>query len=131
MTRQLSDVYALIIEDDSYSTDVLGNLLDRLEVSYIAINNGLHILDVFTRIPRVDVIFLDLELPGATGYEVFKIIKSVQESQSVPVVAYTSHTNEMAKTHKLGFNGFLSKPLNGSEFADQLARILDGQEVWE
>lgn len=126
-----TSTYAVIVEDDQYSVDVLTNLLSRLKITYKSVVDGSRIINVIKELPRVDVVFLDLELPVSTGYEVFHTLKANQELSHIPVVAYTSHTNEKATARKLGFSGFLSKPLNGGEFPLQLERILKREPVWE
>ncbi len=129
MTYQ--NINALIIEDNATDTDVLLSLFDYLGVQYHVVYDSRQIADTLEAIPVPDVIFLDLEIPGTTGYEVLLLIQSYPEFQDVPVVAYTSHAAEMAAARNAGFHSFLGKPLRSSIFADQFERIINGEPVWE
>ena len=125
-----ADIYAVIVDDNPSDVAVLSNLLGRLSVRFDTFSSDA-VLDALGELYRPDVIFLDLELPGMNGYEIFEALHSVPELDAVPIVAYTANTGEMIHCRKLGFHSFLGKPLRSSAFADQLERILSGQPVWE
>ena len=127
----LAGISALIIEDEQTSVDVLQNLLSQLDVESFVIYGGPNIADHIGEIARPDVIFLDLEMPGLNGYEVLDLIRSDDEFDGVPVVAYTTHISHMSSARDAGFDSFLGKPLHRYDFADNLVRILNGESVWE
>jgi two-component system cell cycle response regulator DivK len=131
MNNNFEAIHIVIVEDDQYSVDILGNLLSGFRIPYTSMTNGEQIISALKRFSRTDVIFLDLELPKLDGYSVFQIIRAEESFNHIPIIAYTSHTNEMAVTRQKGFQGFLSKPLQGNEFPAQLDRILNGESVWE
>ena len=120
---------ALIIDDDPNSLEVLGRLLRSQGVNYQAVQDG----SVFTGgadLAGYDVIFLDLEMPYVSGYELFEIFKT-QHGFTAPIIACSVHSNEMETVRELGFQGFVGKPIIPELFADQLQRILDNQPVWD
>ncbi len=78
----------------------------------------------------VDVVFLDLEMPGLNGFDVLERLQSDPRFQKIPIVAYTVHTREIDQAAQRGFHSFLGKPLDPDKFPDQLARILQGERVW-
>jgi two-component system cell cycle response regulator DivK len=131
MNNNYESIHVVIVEDDQYSIDILGNLLSRFRIPYTSISDADQVMRALKRFSRVDVIFLDLELPRIDGYAVFDAIRAEADFNRIPVIAYTSHTNEMTVTRERGFQGFLSKPLQGNEFPEQLDRILQGEGVWE
>ncbi len=122
-------IHALIIEDDSVSIDVLQSLLRHVGVSHTTISG--HIQDQLDSTPVPDVVFLDLEMPELNGYEVLQLLRANEHYRNVPVIAYTTHTSHLNAAYDAGFNGFLGKPINRHAFADNLARILQGESVWE
>jgi CheY-like chemotaxis protein len=124
------DKYVIIIEDNATDVNVLQSLLKRLGVNFVALADGRNVIDRLIGLPVPDAIFLDLELPGITGYEVFDALKTVRDLAKVPVIAYTSHLSEMSAARSAGFHSFLSKPLNPTEFSEQVADIFDGISVW-
>ncbi len=123
-------LHALIIDDDADNVEILAELLSDENVDCTAIQNPQLVQEALEGLEQLDVIFLDLEMPGLNGYELLEILKNDLEL-SVPIVAYTVHLSETVTARKMGFDCFLGKPLDGSRFPDQLRRILDGESVWE
>lgn len=80
-----------------------------------------------------DLIILDLMLPnGTSGYNVFKQIRECSEYDHVPVVAISASEPSIAlpKTQGMGFSGFIAKPIDETIFSQQMAKILDGENIW-
>jgi CheY-like chemotaxis protein len=122
---------ALIIDDDQASVAVLSKMLEQMLIQTTAFSDTSHIADRLPALDRYDVIFLDLELIGISGYTILKLIQSDPRFTGVPTVAYTSHTNQMNIGKAAGFHSFLGKPLDSHYFPSQLERILNGEPVWE
>jgi CheY-like chemotaxis protein len=120
---------ALIIDDSSSNIKVLVNLLKLENVESVTLNNPLDLEATLSGLDKLDVIFLDLEMPELDGYEVLEILHASRFAK-VPVVAYTVHVSEMNAMRAKGFHSFLGKPLNAEEFPKQLARILKNEPVW-
>lgn len=119
---------ALIIENDRNSIEVLELVLGREGVNCTSVERPADLQPGHAA--NVDVVFLDLDMPGMDGYEVYDILRN-EYHVGVPIVAYTVNTNEMATTRDLGFNGMIAKPLDSTCFSDQLKRLLAGHAVWE
>ena len=128
---QFEGLQVLIIEDDRTSINVLKRLLNQLDVDPAVIHDSVVIQDELGEVTRPDVIFLDLEMPATNGYKVLEMLRQDEYFDGVPVVAYTTHTSHMNDARRAGFSGFLGKPLDSSLFPGQLARILNGEQVWE
>jgi two-component system cell cycle response regulator DivK len=123
--------HALILDDNSRNVDVLARLLETQGVSSTLLTLPSQLETTIATLSQLDVIFLDLEMPGANGYEVLGWLKSDPRFQHVPIVAYTVHVSELTTAHQHGFDGFLGKPIRYDRFPDQLRRILSGEGVWE
>jgi CheY-like chemotaxis protein len=81
----------------------------------------------------VDVILLDLMLPNnISGLDVFEQIREMPDMQDVPIIAVSAKTADIAipETRSKGFNGFISKPIDYTLFARQIASIIEGEVVW-
>jgi CheY-like chemotaxis protein len=79
---------------------------------------------------HIDLVFLDLEMPGMDGYQAAALIRAHPHFQRARLVAYTVHISELNAAFDRGFDAFLGKPLNAEAFGGQLARILAGERVW-
>lgn len=121
-------IHALIIENDLDSIEVLAHMLRREDVSYTAVSRPTDLSP--SDVDAVNVVFLDLDLPGMNGYQVYDVLRH-QYHLDVPIVAYTVNTNEKSTTRSLGFNGMLAKPLDPGCFSDQLRRLLNGEALWD
>lgn len=122
--------HALIVDDDPVSIEVLKSLLAREGVTTTVIDGYTNLTTLLETSPVPDVIFLDLEMPGNSGYQVFETLKSFPQTQHVPMVAYTTHISHANQVKQSGFDGFLGKPLNRHEFPTILGQILNGEPVW-
>ena len=69
-------------------------------------------------IQRPELILLDLNLPGTSGFEVLSEIKSDKELMRIPVVVLTSSKadEDILKSYNLHANCFINKPLDLSQF---------------
>jgi len=126
----MTQAYALLIDDDTNNLGILAELLSIEGVHYTKVQNPLHLDSVLNQINKLDVVFLDLELPGMNGYDILKKLKQDPRFASVPVVAYTVHVSEINTARKLGFHSFLGKPIDAELFSGHLHRILNGEHVW-
>lgn len=128
----MSKAHALVIEDNVQNARVLQNLLAREDVTCTEVLNSSLVGDRLQEIDQqLDVVFLDLEMPGLSGYDVLAMLQRDGRFKGVPVVAYTVHVSEINTAYEQGFHSFISKPLDPARFGDQLARILRGEQVWE
>lgn len=123
-------MHALIIDDDVNNLEVLAGLLEDAGLGNTAVQDPTKLNQALASAGQIDVVFLDLEMPGLNGYEVLKYLKT-DAGLNAPVVACTVHLSEAVNAHELGFDGFIGKPLDGARFPDQIKRILNGETVWE
>ncbi|MCL4252934.1 MAG: response regulator [Anaerolineae bacterium] len=126
-----SDTRVLIIDDNSGDASVLQKLLGRMDLAYDVLFDTRTLFDDLARVPKPDVVFLDLEIPGTNGYEVLTIIRTIPDFDGVPVVAYTANSAEMVNCQRAGFHSFMGKPIRSGDFATNLERILNNDPVWE
>lgn len=123
--------HALIIDDNVKNVEVLVRLLGMQQISSTTVTRPSQLEAAIEEMPGADVVFLDLEMPGASGYDILEWLKADERFQAVPIVAYTVHVSELNVAHQQGFHSFLGKPLDADKFPQQLERILSGQPVWE
>jgi CheY-like chemotaxis protein len=126
----MSQPHALIIDDNAQNLKVLAQLLSKQGASCTEILDPRTLLNTLPiLVGHIDVVFLDLEMPGLDGYNVKELLRTYLGD--TPIIAYTVHVSEIHVVKQLGFDGFLGKPLDTSRFPNQLARILRGESVWE
>lgn len=121
--------HALVVDDNNQNLRVLAQMLSKQGVSCTEVSDPRKLTDILPGLGSVDVVFLDLEMPGLDGYKAKDLVRTYLDQ--TPIIAYTVHISEINVVKQLGFDGFLGKPLDDARFPDQLARILNGEAVWE
>lgn len=89
------------------------------------------IKDVVGELNKLDIVFLDLEMPDIDSYEMLEQLRGDSRFQSTPIIASTVHISEIKVAHDKGFDGFIGKPIDPDKFPEQLSRILSGEGVWD
>ena len=130
---KLQDYNALVVEDDASGLAIISVMLRRLGLSTTMERYADAAIERAKKMPKLDVVFLDLGLPDADGYEVLKELRREPTLQDIPIIAVTARdaSTEIPKAQEAGFDGFLGKPLNRTRFPDQVRRILSRESVWE
>jgi CheY-like chemotaxis protein len=116
----------LLIEDDLDTRDMLGRFLSQAGHDMLTAANGWEGLLALQQ--AVDLILLDLMLPGMDGFSFLKIVRRQQSTRDIPVVAVTAmDVAEVApKLDQLGVNEIISKGPNlFGQLKSTLGRHLD------
>jgi CheY-like chemotaxis protein len=80
------------------------------------------------------VIFLDIEMPGMDGFELYSKIRETAPNCSTPIVFVTGHTDfdSRAKSAMLGANELIAKPFLAFEITvKSLTLVLKGRHARE
>ena len=115
----------LLVEDDRSHRWVLRRLLENSfgeEVLVEEASDGEAALTRAGRGPQIDLILLDLHLPGISGFDVLRRLRAERKTRGVPVVVLTSSREkaDVARAYEYGANSFISK----SESPDLMFRQL-------
>ena len=119
---------ALLVDDNRSNLLVIQSELLRLGFVVTAVNHPDRVAQTLDAMDRIDVVFLDLEMPSQDGFGVFKNL--LELGIDAPIVAYTVHLEQLAKVREAGFAGLIAKPLDIDRFPAALEDILKGCKVW-
>jgi CheY-like chemotaxis protein len=74
-----------------------------------------------------DLIVLDLELPGISGFEAARRLRSNPLTQDIPLVAATgySHERQLSLARACGFVEVIVKPIDPDQLVETIERLLD------
>lgn len=132
--HNFSNINALVVEDDAGGMAIIGVMMRYLGVNAYIDTSGDNAISIALAMEKKpDIIFLDINLPNTTGYEILKKIRTNETLKDVPVIAVTAQDAdiEIPKCKEAGFDGYIGKPISRMRFPRQLKRILDGESVWE
>jgi CheY-like chemotaxis protein len=73
-----------------------------------------------------DLVVLDLELPGLTGFEAAKRLRANPETAAIPLIAATgySHERQLALARQSGFDAVVVKPCDPDMLVHEIERLL-------
>jgi two-component system, LytTR family, response regulator LytT len=116
------DLRALVVDDEQLARDELGFLLGQIGGVEVIGNagNGVEALAAITRF-HPDVVFLDVQMPGLTGFEVARrLVKSSQAPHIVFVTAYDQHAIEAFEVNAVDY---LLKPVDRGRLKKAVDRV--------
>jgi two-component system, cell cycle response regulator DivK len=125
---------ALVVEDDAGGMAIIGVMMRYLGISAFINTTGDGVVEMANAMPKTpDIIFLDINLPNTTGYDILKKLRDNERYKGVTIVAVTAQDadTEIPKAKEAGFDAYIGKPISRMRFPKQLRRILAGEEVWE
>lgn len=120
----------LIVDDEDHIRELLKfNLEKNGYIVYMA-NDGLNGLKL-AREKQVDLILLDLMLPGMDGFEVCKEIRRDNIISNVPIIMLTAKSEEIDKILglELGADDYITKPFSIRELSARVKALLRRSNV--
>ena len=120
----LRDLRILIVDDNNLNRDLGRVTLESLGGEVFEASDGLEALAAVARQP-LDVILLDMRMPGVSGSEVLEQIRRSEGPNSdVPVLALTANADCADAARYQGFNGVVHKPIVRSELCAEILRVV-------
>jgi CheY-like chemotaxis protein len=116
----------LLVESDPTVTHAIRGMLEHQGHRVRCATHGLNALTELAQ-GSCDVIVLDLDLPGIDGFQLTQLIRQSEHGgEHVPIIAISTRTRaeEVARGHQVGIDGFLRKPLTGSQLSAALVTAL-------
>ena len=111
----------LIVEDTETSNRFYNAALSRTNADLLWAIDGEEALTKLDDNNDVDVVLLDLNLPGISGFEVLKKIRATNKKISIIVQTAYVLSGEETVCYELGANDFITKPI----MLDQLLSSLE------
>jgi two-component system response regulator RegX3 len=112
----------LVVEDEESFSDALSFMLRREGYEVEVASTGIEALQMFER-SGADLVLLDLMLPGLSGTEVCRELRS---RSHVPIIMVTARDSEVDKVVglELGADDYVTKPFSSRELAARIRAVL-------
>ena len=131
--EQPETAYIIMVEDDPNSYLVLKDLVKHAGFKHFYHRgSGAKLIQLVEALPQVDLILLDIGLPGEDGFAVLKRLRGHPQSARAHVAAVTANIMHQTRLRAkdAGFDSFISKPIRPDRICDQIRDMLNGKAYW-
>lgn len=113
--EKLNNKLVLIVEDDTINNELLVFLLKKVNMRSLSAFDGAEALEIFKAHPKIDMVLMDIKMPGSNGYEITQQIKKIRPE--IPVIAQTAYALEgdREKSLEAGCDEYIKKPIKKEE----------------
>ncbi|HEY5533237.1 MAG TPA: response regulator [Candidatus Anoxymicrobiaceae bacterium] len=116
----------LVVDDDPTMVKLINVNLKLNNYSVVEATSGEQALDVLGKEP-LDLVVLDIMMPGVDGWEVLKRIRGDNETREMPVILVTAKTqdSDVIRGWELGADEYVIKPFNPLLLVEVIKMVLD------
>lgn len=118
----------LIAEDDAGSYRFLQELLSKTHASILHAWSGAEAVEICRKRHDIDLVIMDIQLPGMNGIEATKHIKGMHAS--MPVIAQTAHAmaGDRERIRNAGCDDYIAKPIDINKFLSVVNHFLANKD---
>jgi len=127
--QEIPEANILVVDDDAISRRAVTNALEKAKLKSVNVEDPLVAYKMLSE-TQFDLIFLDVNMPGMTGFELCKKLRTHPAHKKTPVVFVTSASDfeSRASSTMSGGNDFITKPFLFIELAVKaLVYVLRGR----
>jgi DNA-binding response OmpR family regulator len=120
----------LIVEDDPDSAELMGQILQLEGYKVQKANSGLDAL-AKVGLPGIDLILLDVMLPGVDGFEVCYRVRQNPATAHLPIVMVSAkgRREDIETGLRVGANTYMTKPLSRAGLIATVKKLLETPEA--
>ena len=110
----------MVVEDDLVSGKLLRMMVSELADQVLVAADSHQAFELYDSNPDIDVILMDIRLPGLNGYEITKKIR--EHNDKVIIIAQTACTypKDIAKAFAVGCDDYIAKPIRTKNLIDMI-----------
>jgi DNA-binding response OmpR family regulator len=116
----------LVVDDDPTMVKLINVNLKLNNYAVVEATSGEQALDVLVNEP-LDLVVLDIMMPGVDGWEVLKRVRNNPETEEMPVILVTAKTqdSDVIRGWELGADEYVIKPFNPLLLVEVIKMVLD------
>lgn len=124
-TQPPAGKHILVVDDYADALDIWAIYLQSMGYQVSTAADGLNAVAKAEQL-LPDLIVLDLELPGLTGFEVAKRLRANPDTTHIPLIAATgySHARQLDQARQSGFDAVVVKPCDPDMLVQEIERLL-------
>jgi len=115
----------LLVDDEALILDVGGQMLSKIGLDVITAENGASAVDLYRREKeRIDLVILDLIMPGIDGIDTYHLLKDLDPGVKV-LISSGFRKDQRVETFLSECNtGFIKKPFSLAHLSDEVRKLL-------
>jgi two-component system, cell cycle response regulator len=115
----------LVVDDDYLSRELLQAHMENAHYTVMLANSGTKALEMAAA-QQPDIILMDVNMPGLSGYTVCNQLKKSPATGHIPVLLMTAMDDEenIAQAVEAGADGFVSKPFDIKRMFAQINKLI-------
>ncbi|GET34605.1 hypothetical protein PbJCM13498_34680 [Prolixibacter bellariivorans] len=117
---QAKKLKILIAEDDVVSEKLMSFVVRNFAKEILKVNTGIQVVETIQSNPDIDLILMDIKMPGIDGYEATRQIRAF--NKEVVIIAQTAYgfAGDREEAIQAGCNDYISKPIDN----DALSKMI-------
>ena len=121
-----TDIVVLIIEDDEIQARFAQNIIMKAGFKQRHAATREEVVGELNKTPLPDVVLMDVELPGANGFDILARMRQHPKLKVLPVIMLTAlaSQNDVFKGLSLGAGAYISKPYKKQTLVETIVRVL-------
>ena len=122
--RNIRMITILLVEDSLTDTEMLSAFLRKAGLLVVSVTSY-EDAQIKLRVQKPDLVLLDVILPGQSGFELCRELKTNSGTRHIPVVICSTKGTEVDKLwgSMLGADAYLAKPIDQQELVQTVQRL--------
>ena len=112
----------LVVDDDVRNLFAMTTIFERFNMQVAAAESGQESINILKENPKIEMILMDIMMPGMDGYETIKKIRLEDKNSMLPIIAVTAKAmkQDREKCITAGASDYITKPVK----TDQLLSLM-------
>jgi signal transduction histidine kinase len=113
----LAGIKILVVDDDFRNLFAMNALLERGRADVSVAENGAEALAALEAKPDIEIVLMDIMMPGMDGYDTIRAIRAIERFVSLPIIAVTGKVvqGERQRCLNAGANDYIPKPVETAQ----------------
>ena len=123
---ELDGKRVLLVDDDIRNVFALTSALEQHGMQVLHAESGKEGIELLKRSPEIEIILMDVMMPGLDGLDTMRIIRQLDAYRDIPIIAVTAKAmmGDRDKCLAAGATDYVAKPVNIDQLIATLSRTL-------